>query len=162
MGCDMLVKLYNIPDDAVFATETALKSEGIYLKRAMAPDLHLIREFVEKNFSVGWADEATAGVLNHGCWLAVQEHEIVGFACFEATAKDFFGPIGVLPSMRGKNVGKALLLKSLLSMKNLGYAYAIIGWTGPQEFYRKVCGAVPIEDSIPGSYHGMVKVDWSL
>ena len=36
-------------------------------------------------------------------------------------------PMAVLESERKKGVGRALLLKSLESMQELGYAYAIIG-----------------------------------
>ena len=50
----------------------------------------------------------------------------------------------------------ALLLACLHDMSAQGYAYAVIGWTGPQEFYAKVCGATPIPDSRPGMYTGML------
>ena len=72
---------------------------------------------------------------------------------------DYFGPLGVREDLRIGGIGKALLLKSLLSLKERGYAYAIIGWTGPQEFYRKCCGAIPIENSIPQSYHNLIGAD---
>jgi hypothetical protein len=32
-------------------------------------------------------------------------------------------------------------------MREMGYAYAIIGGVGPAEFYAKVCGARTIEGS---------------
>ena len=35
-------------------------------------------------------------------------------------------------------------------MRLKGYGYAIIGWIGPGEFYRKTVGAVEIPDSTPG------------
>ena len=37
-------------------------------------------------------------------------------------------------------------------MREMGYAYAIIGGVGPAEFYAKVCGATVIEGSDPGVY----------
>ena len=55
------------------------------------------------------------------------QKEIVGFACYDATCMNFFGPTGVKESERGKGVGKALLLAALHAMKEQGYAYAIIG-----------------------------------
>ncbi len=56
-----------------------------------------------------------------------EEAEILGFACYNTTAKNFFGPTHVLKSMRGKGIGKALLIASLEALKAEGYAYAIIG-----------------------------------
>ena len=34
----------------------------------------------------------------------------------------------------------------------MGYAYAIIGSAGPEDYYAKVCGAIAIPDSKPGIY----------
>jgi hypothetical protein len=39
-------------------------------------------------------------------------------------------------------------------MKAEGYAYAVIGWAGPQEFYARLVGATVIEGSEPGIYRG--------
>lgn len=59
----------------------------------------------------------------------------------------FFGPIGIDASCRGRNVGKALLIRTLNAMKEYGYAYAVIGWVSSAEhFYRKTVGA----EFIPG------------
>ena len=157
MGCDMLVKLYDIEDGASLPIEKALAEEGIFIKRAMTPDLMRITGFVREQFGDGWANECTVGVLRNGCWIAVKDKKVVGFACFEATMPNFFGPTGVLESLRGKGIGRALLLRSLLSMKERGYAYAIIGWAGPQDFYKKCVGAIPIEGSIPDRYRNMVQ-----
>jgi hypothetical protein len=42
-----------------------------------------------------------------------------------------------------------------------GYGYAIIGWGGPAEFYRKIVGAVeiPNSDSTPSVYKTMLRHD---
>ncbi len=154
----MLVKLYEIPDGAAADSERRLAAGGIFIKRAMTPDLKRVVGFVREQFGDGWANECTAGVLKNGCWIAVQDRKVVGFACFEATRPDFFGPTGVLESLRGRGIGRALLLKSLLSLKERGYAYAVIGWAGPVDFYKKCVGAIPIEGSIPASYGDMVQL----
>ena len=151
---DMLVKLYELNDDPALMEKLA--AEGILIKRAMTPDLTKITSWVKETFGQGWADECTAGILRGGCWIAVKDREIVGFACFDATLPDFFGPTGVAEELRGKGVGKALLIRCLVSMKEKGYAYAIIGSAGPMDFYRKAVGATPIEGSIPGAYANMV------
>ena len=49
-------------------------------------------------------------------------------------------------------MGAALTLATLASMRDAGYAYAIIGGVGPAAFYAKVAGAMPIEGSTPGIY----------
>lgn len=153
----MLVKLYEVQEDR--ALEEKLREQGIAIKRAMTPDLTRITDFVRAEFGQGWADECTAGILVGGCWIAVKDKKVIGFACFDATMKDYFGPTGVLESMRGKGIGKALLLRCMLSMREEGYAYAIIGSAGPMDFYKKAVGAIPIEGSTPGAYANMVESD---
>lgn len=156
MAYDMLVKLYNVQDDPQLMNR--LEAEGIFMRRAMAGELTLITGWVREKFSQGWADECAAAILRGVCWLAVKDKQIVGFACCEATAKGFFGPTGVSEELRGKGIGKALLIRSMISLKEAGYAYAVIGWVGPAEFYRKSVGATPIEDSWPGIYQNMVRI----
>ena len=53
---------------------------------------------------------------------------------------------------QGGGIGRALLLRSLAAMRAEGYAYAVIGGVGPQEFYKKCGGAMLIPDSVPGIY----------
>lgn len=153
---DMLVRLYNLPKtDELYAE---LKEQGITLKRVMTPNYGKAFAFIKETFSEGWAYEACAAIAHvpSGLFVAYEKTEtqsrIVGFAAYDTTARDFFGPTGVLPEMRGKGVGKALLLRTLEAMRDEGYGYAIIGGVGPQEFYRKCCGATLIEDSSPGIY----------
>lgn len=151
---DMLVKLYEVQDCPELMEK--LKAEGIFIKKAMTPDLTKITSWVKETFGQGWADECTAAILTDGCWIAVKDKKVIGFACYDATMKDFFGPTGVQEDMRGHGVGKALLIRCLISMKERGYAYAIIGSAGPKDFYRKAVGAIGIEGSIPGAYRNMV------
>ena len=66
-----------------------------------------------------------------------------------ASAKGFFGPIGVLPSERGKNIGTALMIRTFEAMREYGYGYgyAIIGWVSEAEqFYRKTVNAEYIKN----------------
>lgn len=151
---DMLVKLYEVQDCPELMEK--LKADGIFIKKAMTPDLTKITSWVKETFGQGWADECTAAILTDGCWIAVKDKKVIGFACYDATMKDFFGPTGVQEDMRGHGIGKALLIRCLISMKERGYAYAIIGSAGPKDFYRKAVGAIGIEGSIPGAYRNMV------
>jgi len=151
---DMLVKLYEVQDCPELMEK--LKAEGVLIKKAMTPDLTKITAWVKETFGQGWADECTAGILGDGCWIAVKDKKVIGFACYDATMKDFFGPTGVAEDMRGRGIGRALLIRCMISMKERGYAYAVIGSAGPKDFYKKAVGAIPIEGSIPGAYRNMV------
>jgi len=151
---DMLVKLYDLQDDPALMEK--LEGEGIRIKRAMTPDLTKITAWVEAAFSRGWADQCMAGILTGGCWIAERENEVIGFACFDATLSGFFGPTGVREDMRGRGIGRALLIRCLISMRERGAAYAVIGWAGPKDFYRRAVGANLIEDSFPGAYRNRI------
>jgi predicted N-acetyltransferase YhbS len=84
--------------------------------------------------------------------IALRNDKLVGFACYDVTCRGFFGPTGVLEAERGKGIGKELLLRSMFGLRELGYAYAIIGGAGPVDFFVKTLGAIPIPDSSPGIY----------
>jgi GNAT superfamily N-acetyltransferase len=153
---DMLVRLYDFKlENAIF---DKLKESGIEIRRAMAPDKRKIADWVHKSFGDGWASECEVAFSNSpiSCFIAVKNTEIIGFACYEATARDFFGPTGVAEEARGSGVGTALLLSSMHAMKEMGYAYAIIGGAGPVEYYRKVLNATCIDGSEPGIYRNML------
>jgi GNAT superfamily N-acetyltransferase len=154
---DMLVKLYDLPDAKPVCD--AVKQAGFDIRRALAPEKHLVSGWVKENFSAHWASECEASFAGRpiSCYLAVKDGRIAGFACYDATCKAFFGPTGVHPDWRGQGVGKALLLASLQAMYAEGYAYAIIGGAGPQEFYARTAGATVIEGSSPGIYRGMLR-----
>jgi GNAT superfamily N-acetyltransferase len=86
------------------------------------------------------------------CFIGIEKDALIGFACYDCTRKNFFGPTGVTETSRGKGVGLALLLSCLHAMRDNGYAYAIIGGVGPAEYYAKAVGATLIEGSSPGIY----------
>jgi len=153
---DMLVKLYDLPDDSEDIDR--LKDEGITIRRVASYETSALRRFVLENFSELWADEAMIGCHQHPrtTFIATHEKKIIGFACHECTRRGFFGPTGVLESYRGKGVGKALYLACLHAMREMGYAYAIIGGAGPTGFYEKCSGATVIPDSKPGIYTDML------
>jgi predicted N-acetyltransferase YhbS len=90
------------------------------------------------------------------CYIATRDKEILGFACVETTAKAFYGPTGVSEAARGTGIGKALLFRSMESLKEAGYVYGIIGGVGPREFYEKAIGAVEIPNSTPSIYRDIL------
>jgi GNAT superfamily N-acetyltransferase len=150
---DMLVRLYDLPPVEPMLADFAAR--GITVRRPRAYEKSLVVEWVANTFSAGWAGEcdvcfARVPVSAH---IATRDGEIIGFACHESTYRNFFGPVGVLEEYRADGLGKCLLLASLHAMRDLGYAYAIIG--GPTDavgFYVQAVGALRIDGSSPGIY----------
>jgi len=143
-GCDMIVNLNILPQIDI--------DERIRIKRAFVGDKDAILSFVEKNFQKNWVYEVEHALMSEPskCFIATEDGKILGFACYDSSAKGFFGPIGVLESRRGENIGQALLIRTLNSMKEFGYGYAIIGWVSEAEqFYRKTVGAEFIKGGNP-------------
>jgi len=153
----MLVRLYDLPDPA--SRVRALHDAGIELRRALAPERHVVVSWVRQQFGEGWASECEVsfGRLPISCFRAQRGQDVLGFACYDATAKAFFGPTGVLERERKQGIGTALLLVTLHAMAAEGYAYAIIGGAGPADFYAKAVGAVPIAGSTPGVYAHLLR-----
>lgn len=158
---DMLVKLYDLPTSGDLIEKLSLG--GISIKRVFPSDIGGIVSFVRENFNDNWAGECRYACVQRPpcCFVAVRDGKVVGFACYDVAAKNFFGPVGVLESERGLGIGKALLLCCLRTMREAGYAYAIIGWVEPPNiaFYQKTAGAVVIPDSFPGAFRNRVDIN---
>lgn len=144
---DILVKLYAL--DAA-----APDVPGVTLRHPLPHEKTVIGAWIARHFHQGWMDEFEVSFKNTppSSVIAVRGDVLVGFACYDVTARGFFGPTGVMESERGRSIGVALLKRSLLALREMGYAYAIIGDAGPVEFYVKTVGGIPIPDSDPGIY----------
>lgn len=149
---DMLVRLYALPDR--HAAIAAALAQGVTVRRPEAWERTTLVAWIGASFSPGWASECELAFAARpvSCFIAVERQTIVGFACHDCTRPNFFGPAGVAPGRRGHGIGAALTLAALGAMHDAGYAYAIIGGTGPEAFYARVAGAVPIAGSTPGIY----------
>lgn len=153
---DMLVKLYDLPpSDALYMS---LEQQGIVIRRPLAAEKSIVLDWVKQHFGDGWASEVEVSFAYQplACFVAIKEDKIIGFSVYDVAYRNFFGPTGVDEASRGFGIGKALLIKALEAMKNLGYAYAIIGGVGPAGFYEKAVGAILIEGSNPGIYEGIL------
>jgi predicted N-acetyltransferase YhbS len=154
---DMLVKLYDLPPREPSVAHC--EAQGIRIRRAMAHEKSLVLEMIRREFYPGWVDEADVAFCRQpiSCFIATENGEVVGFAAYESTAPAFFGPTGVLVSHRGRGIGKALLISSLHGLRELGYAYGIIGQAEEKarDFYAAAVGATLIPGSHPGIY-----VEW--
>lgn len=150
---DMLVKLYDLPPLAP-ALDAVVRA-GCLVRRARGFDKPATLVWVQSVFP-SWVAEAESAFAQQpvSCFVAQRDVTIVGFACYDATCANFFGPTGVAEHERGRGIGRALLLAALHAQREQGYAYAIIGGVGPAEYYRKAVGATVIEGSSPGIYAG--------
>ena len=149
---DMLVRLYAIPDLTGIAEK--MEKIGVCVRRPNVWEKQLLLDWVKKHFSHAWALECETAFASKPptCFVAVKQDVLIGFACYDCTRMNFFGPTGVADHAGGKGVGTMLLLSCLYAMKDGGYAYAIIGGVGPAEFYARAVGAMTIEGSSPGIY----------
>jgi len=152
---DMLVKLYTLPDR--YGLSHRLAQEGIVVRRAMAYEKESVVTWVSQQFGAtarGWKSECDISFSRSpvACQIAIRGNQLLGFACHDVTAKNFFGPIGVARENRSGGLGSLLLLSALESMRKQGYAYAVIGHVGASEFFEKTVGAIEIPGSTPGIY----------
>lgn len=165
---DLLVRLYDLPDLSASLAEASAGGAGI--RRALVPEKRLVLDWVRRQWTIGWADECEAAFARQpvSCFLAIgtvdpadagvgKDPALLGFACYDATCRNFFGPIGVVGNARTRGIGKALTLACLHAMAAAGYAYAIIGWAGPVGFFERAVGATVIGGSEPGIYRGMLR-----
>ena len=150
---DLLVNLLKLP------LLESPHDTAVNIRRAQPFELTPVREFIEKNFSVAWADEISVAFAKQpiSVFIATRAKRVIGFAGYECTRKAFFGPIGVDEAERGYGIGKALLIASLWGLRELGYVYGIIGAAGPLEFYQETVGAIAIPNSEPGIYTDLLK-----
>ena len=162
------MRLYDLPPPVPHIIDPA-RGE-IQIRRALAFERAQVMKFAREHGSDGWAAECEAAFarIPLACFVAVgpmtaksiapgsgpadMSDPLVGFACYEATCRNFFGPELVHEDHRRAGVGRALLLAALHAMRAEGYAYAIIGWASSVDFYRKAVGATVIEGSEPGIY----------
>ena len=148
---DMLVKLYDLPNPG--GAVAALERQGVRIRPAMSLERPAVLRWIRTHF-VSWLPEVETGFCRQPipCLLAIKDRTILGFACYDVTCRNFFGPMGVLESARGEGIGSALLLTALQAQRSQGYGYAIIGGVGPVGFYERAVGATVIEGSSPGVY----------
>ena len=153
---DMLVRLYELEDPSEIYAR--VEEQGIILRHARAYERHIVADWVGKHFSPKWVSEVKIAFSRQplSCYIATKDKEIMGFACYDTTAKGFYGPTGVSEAARGTGIGKALLYKCMYALREQGYVYGMIGGVGPREFYEKVIGAVEIPGSDPGIYRDIL------
>lgn len=153
---DLLVRLFDLP---VFEAEEKVRGAGVVIRRGMAFERHVILAWIATHFSDPWVSEAALALSQQPAtlYIAQRDDKLLGFACYDTSAKGFFGPTGVDEAERGKGIGEALLITTLRGMREAGYAYGVIGDPGPVAFYQKRLDAMEIPKSDPGIYAGMLR-----
>ncbi len=151
---DMLIRLYE-----PVLTREAYTASASDVRKPLAPEHDLVFAWIARHFTLGWASEARVALGNRpaSLFIATGAEALIGFCCYDATARGFIGPIGVAEQARGSGVGGALLHACLHDMRTMGYGYAIVGAVGAPEFFRRVAEATEIEGSTPGIYSGMLR-----
>ena len=145
---DMLVKLYDLPD------QLPSLPQGVKIRRAFGPEKHQVVAWVTRRYSQGWADECELAFNRQpiACFIAQLDRQIIGFCVYDATARGLLGPIGVAREYQRQGIGRQLVVTTLRDMAAQGYAYAVVGWAGPQAFFSQTVGAIPVPDSRPGFF----------
>lgn len=153
---DMLVKLYELPPMYPFLEQQ--EAAGIVIRRGLAPEKHVVADWIGQYFGLLWRSECEVAFARQpiSCFVATEGEKLIGFACYDATMRGFFGPTGVSEVARGRGAGRALFMACLHDMWAQGYGYAIIGAAGPTAFYKKAVSAIEIPDSWPGVYRGLL------
>ncbi len=92
---DMLVKLYD--QDLDLGCIETLKKQNIIIRKPIAPEKSAVLKWIKEEFTQSWADEADISFSNNpkSIFIATRDSKVIGFACYDATALNFFGPTGV-------------------------------------------------------------------
>jgi phosphoribosylglycinamide formyltransferase-1 len=131
----------------------AIEEAGFSVERA-TPGSDAFLAWIDDEFGGTWSSEAFAG----SSVIAKQGDRFAGFATYGARALAFswlrglgnepgvgiFGPFGVAREFRGTAIGPHLLVAALASLRQQGYARALIPAVGHEkliEYYRRHSGA---------------------
>ena len=102
---DMLVRLYEIPDLSGYTEK--MEKIGVRVRRPNVWEKPLLLGWVKAHFSLSWALECETAfaVRPPSCFIAVKDDALIGFACYDCTRLNFFGPTGVVAACHGKRGG---------------------------------------------------------
>ena len=126
---DIVVPLYSLPSSTRHLENQ--HARGIVIRRVLPPEAPLVLRWVDQHFANQYWNGETGTAVSRTpttCFIAVHEGKtIVGFLCFEATFRGFIGPGGVATPHRRSGIFTTLMLRTCEVMRELGYAYAIVG-----------------------------------
>ena len=102
---DMLVRLYEIPDLSGYTEK--MEKIGVRVRRPNVWEKPVLLDWVKVQFSLSWALECETAfaVRPPSCFIAVKDDALIGFACYDCTRLNFFGPTGVADTCQGERGG---------------------------------------------------------
>lgn len=98
-------------------------------------------QFVSNEFSSSWSNEVKMAMEgsnpNSGSIILQNENmHIIGFAAFNGSNPQWFGPMGVKSDLRKEGFGRILFYEALKEMMRRGIKKTILPWiNGKEEFY---------------------------
>ena len=112
---DMLVKLYDLPESRL--SPSGPLPPDITVRKPLGSEKSLIVQWVSENFGEHWASETDMSFSRSpvSCYIAQQGRELIGFACYDAAALGYFGPIGVVagtPNSLLNSISRTAILNS--------------------------------------------------
>jgi len=121
-----------------------LSKEGVIIKRADKNNKEAVIKFLTQAFP-SWLGEVNETFKNNlvSLYISIIDDKVVGFSAYDGNNRGigWFGPMGVLPVMRGKGIGAILCELCLRDIALQGHKQSIIPWVGPVRFYSKVCNS---------------------
>lgn len=152
-------------EERLHALRAAAFRAGYTLRRALPADAPALLALAESQFAAVWAYELQRALgsgpggeaaahtpqLPEGPTVhlaidagAAASAAPVAFAAHDGNNRGlgWFGPMGTLPTHRGRGLGEALVLACLADVQERPEG-GVIAWVGPESFYARTCGAVP-------------------
>jgi len=119
---DLTNMLYRTNCANLATNSSEIEEEVTYsISIATEDDKDDLTEFIENEFSQSWAKECQKTFSpHHNAFSSIirnADNKIIGFAALNASNPNWFGPMGVEMSLRGKGLGKLLVLYTILYAK---------------------------------------------
>lgn len=123
---------------AVVEIEKVLEGEGIRVITLEPRYIPGLLKFMQENFPGDWervVREKLEREADEDITVAVRQGEVVGYCQHEG---ERFGPFGVSPALRGRNIGTVLFHRTVERMKARGYKHLWLAWThgAARRFYE--------------------------
>jgi phosphoribosylglycinamide formyltransferase 1 len=142
-----------------------IENAGFEVER-VTPGSDVFHAWIDEQFGGTWSSEAFLG----SSVIAKREGRFAGFATYAPRGLRFawlrgvgakegvgiFGPFGVAQEFRRSVLGPQLLLAALSSLREAGYAQALIPAVGEEKlagYYEKNCGARVVEHFPKAQWH---------
>ena len=137
-------RLSQVVNVALAQTTARPIPRGYHLLDATEQDHIALQGFIESEFSLSWAKETTPALSGSNgafCSLIKRNDEILGFAAMHATNPNWFGPMGIKASERGRGLGQALLHPIFARLRREKTGQIILPWINNKiAFYERALG----------------------